>query len=76
MVTLKCEPNIKQGNWAGEGIRKNKKKPAKKFIKKIAGVDADKRKDAKLPKVIISEKRVKKVRMLSPDEYYIHILRD
>lgn len=51
------------GSWAGEGISNKKKKQEKdnRFLTTVEGVKADKRKDAKLDKVIINEKRVKKV---------------
>lgn len=49
------------GSWAGEGVSKKQKKQGKRFLTTIEGVKADKRKDAKLDKVIINEKRVKKV---------------
>ncbi len=49
------------GNWAGEGISKKALKRAQgRFLTTIKGVAADKRQDAKLDKVIINEKRVKK----------------
>ncbi|GAA5893630.1 hypothetical protein JCM8208_000844 [Rhodotorula glutinis] len=46
------------GAWAGKGAKKQKN--ARKFITKVAGVDASKRKDAQLGHVIISEKKDKK----------------
>ncbi|CAO0797313.1 unnamed protein product [Mucor circinelloides] len=46
------------GSWAGAGVKKNKKK--KKILKVTKGIDADKRKDAKLAHVIINEKLNKK----------------
>ncbi len=49
------------GSWTGEGIsRRERKRNSGRFFTKVAGVKAEKRKDAKLEKVIISEKRVKK----------------
>ena len=49
------------GNWAGEGISKKAQKRAKgRSLITIKGVAEDKRQDAKLDKVIINEKRVKK----------------
>ena len=48
------------GAWAGVGVKKNKKK--KKILKVTKGIDADKRKDAKLAHVIINEKLNKKVK--------------
>ncbi|GAA5952349.1 hypothetical protein JCM3765_001949 [Sporobolomyces pararoseus] len=47
------------GSWAGKGAKKSKK-PNKKFVKKIAGIEASERKDAGLNHVIISEKKDKK----------------
>lgn len=47
-----------QGSWAGKGAKKAKN--ARKFIKKIDGVDASERKDAKMNHVIISERKDKK----------------
>ncbi|KAK9464371.1 Utp14 protein-domain-containing protein [Lipomyces arxii] len=46
------------GSWTGKGVRKQG--DAKKFVKKIEGVAADKRKDSKLKNVIINEKAAKK----------------
>lgn len=46
------------GSWAGKGIKKKKNK----VTRTIKGVDPSRRKDAKLSKVIINEKRIKKVR--------------
>ncbi|KEF57596.1 uncharacterized protein A1O9_05514 [Exophiala aquamarina CBS 119918] len=49
------------GSWAGEGISKKAQKRAKgKVLATIQGVAKDKRRDAKLERVIINEKRVKK----------------
>lgn len=47
------------GSWGGAGVKKNKNK--KKILKVTKGIDADKRKDAKLSHVIINEKLNKKV---------------
>ncbi|PGG99184.1 U3 small nucleolar RNA-associated protein 14 [Blastomyces parvus] len=50
------------GSWAGAGLTKREKKQAKakrSFVTE-EGVQAEKRKDAKLNRVIINEKRVKK----------------
>ncbi|KAI7902717.1 small-subunit processome [Cokeromyces recurvatus] len=47
------------GSWAGAGVKENKKK--KRIVKVTKGIDADKRKDAKLSHVIINEKINKKV---------------
>ncbi|TIB84727.1 beta and beta-prime subunits of DNA dependent RNA-polymerase [Wallemia mellicola] len=51
------------GNWSGKGVKKNKaaeEKKRAKFLKKTAGVEADKRKDADKGHVIISEKTEKR----------------
>lgn len=49
------------GSWAGEGISKKAQKRAqRKVLTTIKGVAEDKRRDAKLERVIINEKRVKK----------------
>jgi U3 small nucleolar RNA-associated protein 14 len=51
------------GNWTGAGVSKREQKRGKgRFVTTIKGVQEDKRKDAKLDKVIVNEKRVKKVR--------------
>jgi U3 small nucleolar RNA-associated protein 14 len=47
------------GSWTGVGVKR--RATEKTLIKKIPGVDASKRKDAKLKNVIINEKRVKNV---------------
>ena len=51
------------GSWGGKGVKKNKN--ARKFVKKIAGVDAAERKDAGKKNVIISEKKAKAEKYLS-----------
>ncbi|PBP18196.1 small nucleolar ribonucleoprotein complex subunit Utp14 [Diplocarpon rosae] len=49
------------GSWVGDGLSKKAKAKNKgKVLTKVDGIKADKRKDAKLAKVIINEKRVKK----------------
>lgn len=49
------------GSWGGAGISKKKQKQNKnRFVTKVKGVAPEARKDAKLDKVIINEKRVKK----------------
>ncbi|EPY50995.1 U3 snoRNP protein Utp14 [Schizosaccharomyces cryophilus OY26] len=53
------------GSWAGAGVKQKKNKP--KAVKKIAGLDPSKRKDAKLQHVIINEKRNKKSAKLTAD---------
>ncbi|KAI9664820.1 MAG: hypothetical protein M1821_006268 [Bathelium mastoideum] len=49
------------GSWVGEGISKRERNRASgRFIQKEAGIKASDRQDAKLDRVIISEKRTKK----------------
>ncbi|KAJ9653492.1 hypothetical protein H2198_007334 [Neophaeococcomyces mojaviensis] len=49
------------GSWAGAGISKREQKKAKgRFLTTIKGVAPEARKDAKLDRVIVNEKRVKK----------------
>lgn len=53
------------GNWTGAGISKKEQKRNKgKFMSKVDGIQKGKRKDAKLDRVIINEKRVLKVSLL------------
>lgn len=55
------------GSWVGEGVsNREKKRNQGRFLTKIEGVNKNKRKDAKLDKVIVNEKRVKKVSKPSP----------
>jgi U3 small nucleolar RNA-associated protein 14 len=49
------------GSWAGEGVSKRQQKKQKKDLTVVAGVKAHQRKDAKLDRVIINQKRVQKV---------------
>ncbi|KAL9113221.1 MAG: hypothetical protein Q9227_002556 [Pyrenula ochraceoflavens] len=50
------------GSWAGEGLSKRDRRPDRgRFVRIHKGVDQEKRQDAKLDRVIINEKRVKKV---------------
>ncbi|KAF5509944.1 Uncharacterized protein CGCS363_v002399 [Colletotrichum siamense] len=49
------------GGWVGEGVsQREKKRQQGRFVTKVEGVKKADRKDAKLDRVIISEKRVKK----------------
>ncbi|OLN85330.1 Uncharacterized protein C57A7.06 [Colletotrichum chlorophyti] len=49
------------GGWVGDGISaREKKRQQGRFLTKVEGIKKSDRKDAKLEKVIISEKRVKK----------------
>ncbi|EFE31846.1 small nucleolar ribonucleoprotein complex subunit Utp14, putative [Trichophyton benhamiae CBS 112371] len=50
------------GSWAGAGLSRSDKKRVKRTFTTVKGISADKRKDAKLDRVIINEKQVKKVR--------------
>ena len=52
------------GSWTGTGISKKEQKRSKgRFLRKEAGIKEEYRKDASLARVIINEKRVKKVEM-------------
>ncbi|KAJ5374115.1 hypothetical protein N7517_006121 [Penicillium concentricum] len=48
------------GSWAGEGVSKRQQKKQKRDLTTIAGVKPGQRKDAKLDRVIINQKRVQK----------------
>ncbi|OAA48892.1 small nucleolar ribonucleoprotein complex subunit Utp14 [Beauveria brongniartii RCEF 3172] len=49
------------GAWVGEGVSKRElKRNAGRFLTKVEGIKPKNRKDAKLAKVIINEKRIKK----------------
>ncbi|KAI9844528.1 MAG: hypothetical protein M1838_002155 [Thelocarpon superellum] len=49
------------GSWTGDGIsKKAQKRNQGRFVTKTEGIRAEKRKDAKLNRVIINERRVKK----------------
>ena len=53
------------GSWAGDGISSREKKRNKgRFLTKIEGVKKQDRQDAKLDRVIINEKKIKKVSLL------------
>lgn len=49
------------GSWAGEGVSKRQQKKQKRDLTTVAGVNPNQRKDAKLDRVIINQKRVQKV---------------
>lgn len=50
------------GSWVGEGVSaREKKRHAGRFLTKVEGIHKKDRRDAKLDKVIINEKRIKKV---------------
>ncbi|KAI9806030.1 MAG: hypothetical protein M1833_004437 [Piccolia ochrophora] len=49
------------GSWTGMGLRKSERASRKgRFLTKVEGVKPEKRKDAKMSRAIINEKRVKK----------------
>ncbi|KAL4989565.1 small-subunit processome [Aspergillus falconensis] len=48
------------GSWTGDGVSRKEKKRQKRVLTKVEGVKPENRKDAKLSRVIINEKRVKK----------------
>ncbi|KAL4891650.1 Utp14 protein-domain-containing protein [Aspergillus ambiguus] len=48
------------GSWTGEGVSKKQQKRQKRFLTKVEGVKPQSRQDAKLSRVIINEKRIKK----------------
>ena len=52
------------GSWSGRGVRSSKKaqEKKKKHVRKIAGVEASDRKDAKFSHVVISERQDKKAK--------------
>ena len=53
------------GSWVGEGVsNREKKRHQGRFLTKVEGIKKKDRKDAKLNKVIINEKRIKKVYLL------------
>lgn len=55
------------GSWTGEGLTKKERARNKgRFLTRTEGVKEQNRKDAKLDRVIINEKRVKKVRHKPP----------
>ncbi|KAL4777049.1 Utp14 protein-domain-containing protein [Aspergillus nidulans var. acristatus] len=49
------------GSWTGDGISRKERKRQKRVLTKVEGVKPENRKDAKLSRVIINEKRIKKV---------------
>jgi hypothetical protein len=54
------------GSWVGDGVSaKEKKRHQGRFLTKVDGIKKKDRKDAKLDKVIINEKRIKKVNKLT-----------
>ena len=59
------------GSWTGDGVSKKQQKRQKRFLTTVEGVKPEERKDAKLQRVIINEKRQKKVRR--PAKFVIHL---
>jgi U3 small nucleolar RNA-associated protein 14 len=58
------------GSWVGEGVsNKDKKRHTGRFLTKVEGVKSKDRKDFKLDRVIVSEKRLRKVsnRLCGPE---------
>lgn len=56
------------GSWVGDGVSaKEQRRHQGRFVTKVEGIKKKDRKDAKLDKVIINEKRIKKVRQ-PPDQ--------
>ena len=51
------------GSWAGEGVSKRQQKKQKRDLTTVTGVKPEQRKDSKLDRVIINQKRVQKVRV-------------
>lgn len=49
------------GSWTGDGISKKQQKRQKRSLTTVEGVKPEQRKDAKLSRVIVNEKRVRKV---------------
>jgi U3 small nucleolar RNA-associated protein 14 len=55
------------GSWVGDGVSaKEKKRHQGRFLTKVDGIKKNNRKDAKLEKVMINEKRIKKVSSTEP----------
>ncbi|OJJ62454.1 hypothetical protein ASPSYDRAFT_145187 [Aspergillus sydowii CBS 593.65] len=48
------------GSWTGDGVSRKEKQRQKRILTKVEGIKPEKRKDAKLSRVIINEKRIKK----------------
>lgn len=65
------------GSWVGDGVsKKQKQKHAGRFITKVEGVKKKDRKDWKLERVIVNERRVRKVSLLlqTPSQILRHPL--
>lgn len=62
------------GSWVGEGVSaKEKKRHQGRFLTKVEGIKKKDRKDAKLDKVIINEKRIKKVCQTPPLPFSLYL---
>ncbi|KAL4782164.1 Utp14 protein-domain-containing protein [Aspergillus varians] len=48
------------GSWTGDGMSRKDKKQQRRIITRVDGIKPENRKDAKLSRVIINEKRIKK----------------
>ncbi|KAL4963799.1 UTP14 family protein [Aspergillus stella-maris] len=48
------------GSWTGDGVSRKEKKRQRKVLTKVEGIKPENRKDAKLNRVIINEKTIKK----------------
>ncbi|KAL4941504.1 Utp14 protein-domain-containing protein [Aspergillus oleicola] len=48
------------GSWTGDGVSRKEKKRQRKVLTKVEGIKPENRKDAKMNRVIINEKKVKK----------------
>jgi U3 small nucleolar RNA-associated protein 14 len=59
------------GSWVGDGVSsRDLKRNQGRFLTKVEGVKKKDRKDAKLQRVIVSEKRAKKVQYIHPFNCY------
>ena len=62
------------GSWVGEGVsEKEKKRHQGRYLTKVEGIKKKDRKDAKLDRVIVNEKRIKKVRAIF-SETHLYVL--
>ncbi|KAL3470563.1 Utp14 protein-domain-containing protein [Aspergillus californicus] len=48
------------GSWTGDGVSRKEQKRQKRVLTKVEGIKPENRKDAKLSRVILNEKRIKK----------------
>jgi U3 small nucleolar RNA-associated protein 14 len=62
------------GSWVGDGVSsREQKRHQGRFLTKVEGINKKDRKDSKLDKVIINEKRIKKVSTLSLSLFFFII---